>query len=496
MPYAAKIKTIIVDANHTLKYTVTGLGRIDLAELLSSMPQLTTVNIIEESDIPPYRIMRPGKGWTYPSDLFSNMSESAVRLRSWHWNAQMIKRPNRTEPMFLPEFASFVVRAHESRALQQLTELSISHLALYERKMKGKDEPDDVRESMPGSHLSALLAPLKSLRRLSLISCSAFEVDMHPILQALPLELESLTISNTQGIYSLPLALFLKDHGRHLKELILDHNQMLDLSFLAQLKQSCPQLRLLHMDLTFYNAVGSYKDKDPLFDALLLPEDPPTWPSTLQVLELYNLRQWGSDAVQSFFASLINAASDLPDLRVLVIKAILSMSWRDRAEFRDTWIGRLRKTFLRRSNPPSWQFASKRVFRNASQEMRGSNRTANISPNSDRQPKDAHGHERQSQANGNTRRSQRIKDNEVERAARKRSTESPETDASVVSLPQSSWKVPMNTDVQGSCEVVDINIDNFRPAERQYNEADFVDSEPEDDEWRGDLPTSDVTYAI
>ncbi|KAG4030066.1 hypothetical protein MFRU_013g00900 [Monilinia fructicola] len=41
--------------------------------------------------------------------------------------------------------------------------------------------------------------------------------------------------------------------------------------------------------------------------------------------------------------------------------------------------------------------------------------------------------------------------------------------------------------IQGMCEVVNIRIDNLRPAETQFGEGDFLDSEPDDDEeWDGD----------
>ena len=37
------------------------------------------------------------------------------------------------------------------------------------------------------------------------------------------------------------------------------------------------------------------------------------------------------------------------------------------------------------------------------------------------------------------------------------------------------------------CDIVDIHIDNLRPMERQFNEADFMDEEESGDEdWNGD----------
>ncbi len=54
-----------------------------------------------------------------------------------------------------------------------------------------------------------------------------------------------------------------------------------------------------------------------------------------------------------------------------------------------------------------------------------------------------------------------------------------------------------NEHIQGMCDVVSITIDNLRPTETQFVEADFLDSEPEGDEdWDGseDLP-GDGRYA-
>ena len=488
--YASKVKRFEVDAIDTVAYTLTGWGKIDLVELLSKMPQLSHVKIIESSDNPPYRQLRYGKHWTYPHDMFDTMSEREVSLRSWHWNAQMIKRPKQDEPMFLPEFAEFATQAHQTTALRHVRDLSISHLALYQRKRRSKSGEENRQQEFTGEHLAKVLASLKWLKHLSLVSCSAFERDMHSIMQALPDALESLAIKNTQGIYSEPLAAFLKQRGRYLRELVLDHNQALDLSFLQDLKESCPRLCKLQMDLTFYNAVASWVEKNPLFDTLLLAEDVPTWPPTLQTIELYNLRQWGSEAAEAFFMSLISSASELPDLRFLTIKAILDMSWRERAGFRETWIARLRHVFLRRCKPPNPVLASKRTFRESLEGLKSGilNRDASPHSNSD--------HTDTVRTTRNTRKSQRIQKSEAAKESRRRVEDSSETDAAAFIIPQKGpQKVLSQVKIQGMCNVVDVSIDNFRPAEVHFDEADFMDSAPEDDDWQADGPSETVEYA-
>jgi hypothetical protein len=50
--------------------------------------------------------------------------------------------------------------------------------------------------------------------------------------------------------------------------------------------------------------------------------------------------------------------------------------------------------------------------------------------------------------------------------------------------------------IQGLCDTVSITIDNLRPTETQFVEADFLDSEPEGDEdWDGTEYVGDTQYA-
>jgi len=57
-----------------------------------------------------------------------------------------------------------------------------------------------------------------------------------------------------------------------------------------------------------------------------------------------------------FFQSLLDSAATLSDLRILKIQAILNIAWRDRASFRDKWIGSLDRVFKRVCSPPSSAF--------------------------------------------------------------------------------------------------------------------------------------------
>jgi hypothetical protein len=59
-----------------------------------------------------------------------------------------------------------------------------------------------------------------------------------------------------------------------------------------------------------------------------------------------------------FFCSLINAAASLSHLRKLVLGVILKIGWRDRAHFRDDWIHKFERVFLRKIDPPNIELQS------------------------------------------------------------------------------------------------------------------------------------------
>ncbi|KAL9088559.1 MAG: hypothetical protein Q9159_003049 [Coniocarpon cinnabarinum] len=474
MQYDSKIKKLELDAIRTLAYTSYGRGLIDLVQLIVHMPQLSEIDLRDSSERPPYRRLHSGKGWVYPENLFTDLSTCGTQLRRWHWNAHMIKQQS-SVTAFSPRVAEMMRAAHSLPSLNQLKELSLSQFGPASPQRSPKNTANDNAPSAIAQRVSSVLEPLKKLTAMSLISCSAFEKSWMEVLQSLPSKLSSLTLSNTQFLDSLAVRDFLRDHGSCLKELVLDHNQSLDLSFTTDLCETCPQLERLHMDLTYFNQVANYEDNKPLFDALLLQDERPRWPTALQSLELYNLRQWTSDAAENFFMSLIDSAHELSSLRYLVIKAILDISWRDRANFRETWISSLKDVFLRNSPDPDPRLVSRRAFREAGPFNRshdGCTLTAETPVRSvSAEPA----------LEGRARRSTRIQTYTSQRAEQAEE-ESSDDDCAVV--PRRAWKLPSKPFIQGLCEVVDISIDNNRPGEVQFHEEDFLDTDPgEDEEW-------------
>jgi hypothetical protein len=245
-----------------------------------------------------------------------------------------------------------------------------------------------------------------------------------------------------------------------------------------------------------------------------------------------------------FFQSLLASAGNLPDLRRLTIQAILNIGWRDRASFRDKWVGSLARVFKRVSEPPMEHAsvqcamgqltldkktepteAETAIVKEEPKSLRSWPATAPSSSSVSPQVNSARP--------SSTRRSTRIRqpqpgkyaessDSEAEdpvdagvrisaREARRRSKferelevlhatagmHTPDLTSSPKSYDDSSdddklliskkGKGQEREVIQGICEVVEVRIDNLRPTENQVTERDFLDAEPSGDEdWDGD----------
>jgi len=284
-----------------------------------------------------------------------------------------------------------------------------------------------------------------------------------------------------------------------LQYLNLSHNRSLNLGFLTDLKYTCPNLKILLMDLTYYSTLLSYKDSDPAFKFLLGSDEIPTWPATLERLELIHLRKWSSAAAENLFGSLIESAEDLPFLRTLILKAAIDIGWRDRAGFRETWISRLQMTFLRRYVSPDPCLASARVFRERAGIESKTSPLAEATKIDAAPEKDSDESQLQDEdstldssitSQPTSRRSRRIKDlaSEARRASQEPSTPAEETESDTQIVSRRDWKQESAQHFQGLCSVVEVTIDNMRPSEVQFDEGDFLDSERSGDEdWTGDV---------
>lgn len=251
------------------------------------------------------------------------------------------------------------------------------------------------------------------------------------------------------------------------------------------------------MNMFYYRHHEFLDDSDPFYDHLLLEDQIPHWPRTLQVVDLENLRGWSLDAADMFFQSLADSAKDLPDLRYLSVKAMLNISWRQRSQVRHGWQDTLRKIFLRPLTPPkpltTLQVPAQRPVKPIKPRPEPSRRSNRLSGDSlDGQPSRSDGRARGLRA------LRRPKYEESESGKSDEEAEDTDTDTDASSprtdgtRPESPRHSPSESKpfIHGLCDVVDISIDNQKPRELQYNMGDFVDEldtegDETDGEWNG-----------
>lgn len=494
MLYQARVKRLEIDADKVLSHTTRDFGRLDLVELVTHMPLLEDLIITNATDRPPFRSRTQKSLWRYPDSLFTDSDLLGQKRKVWHWNGQMFSQ----RVSSLLDIDAWLKSMHQLNLHQSLEKLSISNLTLDLSQALPRTTPKPrVSHIDPVTALGNVISPLRELKSLSLTSCYA--EPWLPVLSHLPTTLTSFNITNSHTLDFMDLAPFLSSHGGSLKHIVLNHNSALGLQFLISLGQSCPKLQTLYMDTTLY-APFSTSQMTPTYDTLLAPSEKPTWPTTLESIELLHLQKWDSAGAETFFKSLLTASEELESLRRIIIKVSLSIGWRDRAGFRDKWIGRLHRVFLRQWKDPDPHLYSMKAYRLSKLPKApvGTRATVTIAD-----PPPTNGAE-----SGDTTASPGI-GTPTRRSRRTRTTTKAHTNSSDDSNKQPSSRPPKSahddadsTDeeqdledkafdeqlhIQGLCTTVDITIDNLRPSEVQFTEGDFLDSEPSGDEdWNSD----------
>ncbi|KAL8830486.1 MAG: hypothetical protein Q9170_005715 [Blastenia crenularia] len=502
--YRAKIRYVDLEADEVLCRKHEGLEPVDLGKLLSLIPQVRAVGIHLLSDQPVFHkstiaSSRRGKHVAYKPDIFCVLTDHNMRLAEWTWNGLLMHQSHVSLVQLLV--------CHHGQGFQSLRSLAFYNFnRRYEVKLA-------IQSTNTLPHLRSL-----KFRNVA--------VDRSEDLQILSRTLEVLEFTKCPSLRSSALAQFLKSHGGNLRVLVLDHNDALDLSFLGDLAISCPNLTKLKMDLRFFNTHFTYNDSEPKF-TILLPEGViPTWPSTLQCIELFHLRKWDASVARTFFSSLVDSAERLPDLRHISIKASIGESnWRDRISFRNEWVSRIEKVFRRVPAPPDSRLRSISTFNAHRQEFRQHNLTtkANSKTMSEDQGaanKFSHVQVETSSSNdasngsdiplASKRRSTRLSGKRDDqgnsplsvrplrkRRKRVRNTgkdSSSEEDSALEDLDGDGHpehgQVGSAQDlyIQGMCDVVHVGIDNLRPTEEHLDESYFLDDELSGDEdWNEDM---------
>lgn len=503
--YRAKVKYLDLEALKVLGFKSLGREAVQLADLVSNTPQLRGIGLHLLTDHPKYgSSLKPiaraqTKRISHHESLYSALDDNNIRLLSWTWNAHLASHP---------QIANEFEDVHRKKAFQPLRSLSFVN----------SDSSEDIERFTVSTSF------LHNLKSLTLRNCLLEELGH---LKSLPRNLEHLAVMNFPSLESFDLAPLLASHGGKLKDIVLNHNNSLNLAFLPQLASSCPDLERLKIDLRFYNSFVSFRDLEPHFKTLLTREMVPVWPRKLQRIELFHLRKWDRASADTFFSSLVDSAAGLPDLRYIDIKASINESnWRDRISFRNKWTNRIEKVFKRVSAPPDPRLRSIPVFMRHRKEFHNtltsdakqgateskqkvmtrlshveiqSGASTNISSDSDaplasrlrsKRPADRSDFQTSLQHTSRPIRRRR-------KPKRKRNSDddsSTEEDSALedLNLDDDSPRIPDDEDdqhlfIQGMCDVVRVAIDNLRPTEEHLNESNFLDDEISGDEdWVGD----------
>lgn len=500
--YRGMVKHLNIEAREILCRKYQGRKPITLGRLLCLTPQARTVGLHLTSDPPArrkgtyFQYKALGKLWSYQPDLFHALFINQVRLHDWTWNVKLAQQL-RCPDMLYDDY-------HTWKSFQTLKSLTLVNAY----------DPIDTEKFTRSTSV---------LPHLTTITFQNAQIEDSQILETLPKTLKVIKFINCPLLDSLNLAEFLKTHGSDLRELVLDHNNSLDLFFLQQLRASCPKLEKIKMDLRFYNTHFTYNDSEPKFDALLSDGCIPYWPETLQRVEFFHLRKWDTTAAKTFFRSLTGSAARLPDLRYIDIKASLAESnWRDRITFRNKWISMMEKVFQRVSAPPDPRLRSLATFEEHREEYRVPSRLAGVDATVDglalrkgtdefsqvqvTSPSAGCSSGSSDEPLASKRRSTRLttrSDDQLatrprarKRRKRKRKIDedsSSEEDSALEDTgtnensPNSLGDDDTDIFIQGMCDVVRVVIDNLRPMEEHLDESAFLDDEISGDEdWNGD----------
>lgn len=473
--YNVKVKCLTLDIDRLNKGS-SGKGQVDLGQLLLVLPQLQDVDIFDQFDRPPYRRVYQTR-WHYPESLLSSLQTSSVRLKSWRWCSNLFSKQD--------DCLRRIEKVHQSEAFKGLEKLIFTNFSLDDKASAAADIDQIYKERLAQS-----LSSLDAVKSLVFESSSIVDEKFLPML---PQHLTRLALTNCPRLTSEILSVFLLSHGSRLKEMQLDHNQALNISFLTDLKAMCPILEVFKMDMNYYNTFATHQDSDPKYEDLMVPEELPQWPSSLRSIEMIHLRNWTSKAAEILFKSLVDSAKDLSKLRVLILKAILDISWRERAGFRDHWKNLLERVFLRELGDPDPRLRSFRTYRewkallaeNPHDHVNGSANRASSKLKAVCIPINNRSHVTRAYTAGGGAHTD-IDDASAARTLRSRVRKSLKEESSEEesSGDKSSAEEGFK---QGLCHTVDVRIDNLRPREELFHEEDFFDSEVSgDDDWDED----------
>lgn len=509
--YRSKIETLHLDI-HTVPASI-------MYQLIHPLPRLKELIICTPFDQPPYRELEKNIRWTYPADIFqallpgahdpseANLKAYHTQLKSWEWSGRLVGG--------FVDGLKDISRIHEIQSFQSLTRVSFTNFqtpSLRKRSPRNDDEAVQFLNE-DNADIEAIAASLAKLPFLSHLVFESSTVMNDHMLSLLPRGLLHLELINCWEIRSFDLAAFLRDKGGEIRILNLQHNQSLDLGFLTDLAETCPKLRELDMNLSYYKLHEGANDSDPMYDQVLLPDQIPHWPPSIRIINIEHIRDWSVEAAVMFMQTLIDNAHNLPNLRHLSVKTMLDIPWQSRATMRTAWRDKMEKVFLRPSPGPPRDFktlqpkinmeaktpqstTSRKACPPPTPPSRRSNRLTETSEAACKQRRSPR-HSGGSKMQKSYRETDADEDDEMSESdgGSSHDNESDPNDDDVDHASTASDFAMSDTSspVQGLCKTVNIVFDNQKVRELQYGMEDFqMDNDGEDDdEWDGDYESDD-----
>lgn len=352
--YRNKVKALHVNIDNFPLQSIHGLVR--------PLHRLRELIIFTPLDQPPYRNLDKTIRCNYTRDLFAALDPNtvdpspevsmaanspAISLKSWEWSSRLLGG-------YVADMGD-ITRIHQLPSFATITRLSFTNFQIpsLHKTVRPNDQEGNERlyqeDARAIDSIADAILQLKSLKHLVFESSTIMNDRLLP---QLPKGLVQLELINCWEITSDDLAAFLLTHGNELCALTLLHNQSLNLAFLTDLAETCPKLRELRVNLSYYRHHDTINDGDPMYEHALLPGQVPSWPTSLRVIEVEQVRQWTAETAEMFMQSLIDSAPALPDLRHLSVKYTLDIPWQERAKMRGVWPDRMKKIFLRVYTPP------------------------------------------------------------------------------------------------------------------------------------------------
>ncbi|KAI2632120.1 hypothetical protein GGR54DRAFT_582229 [Hypoxylon sp. NC1633] len=512
--YHPKVEILRLEAGATLRSKHLA-NLLDLQGVVCSLPRLSHLELYHSSDEPPYRKLDEKiRLKIEASDLLRALvsvskanGEREVRsppleLKSWRWSARLTSVP-------LSRIASEYHSMNPSLQKVAFVNFQLASWGLPARVQQSEEM--QVQDSLKISELSVCISSLPRLEHLVLESSTLVN---DSLLSRLPTTLKQLELINCWEVTGQHLGEFLVTHGNSLRRLTLNHCQSLSLEFLPVLRSSCPNLEHLYMDLSYFRHHEHYADNKPEYETLLTEDQVPTWPTSIQSIEILHMRKWGRKAAETFFGSLVQSAPDLPHLRRLSLRIALDISWRQRLQLRELWVDKLVKIFKRKPKPLRGSKMGRpapaksrlhdqkepkpKSLKPKEAPKRRSARIAELPPSLPSSEAEV-GYVSQShltRVSAMTRELKQLKGSGLLLKEHDADDEDSEDELAAdhfdrARLDRKTKKVPKPTPfndgfIHGLCTVVDIQVDNHRPTEHQYDMEDFLDSPDESEtEWDG-----------